>query len=207
MSWPQSSGLGGCAAREFDLKYGKAGDISLPIRLSAACSRCTQWALCGGMFAPPCGTFSAALFWTEPLRSLVHPWCRPGFNERRRLKASGGNQALRGCIEIIRELDKHGRPWILENPVGSLMWQVPFFKSGVGSKGISIVADHSRFGKPSKKRTRFTSNNIEESKLRVWPKALVTTNITLCPKGGGPDPQSNKDRPRPFLSYTVPTPS
>ena len=63
----------GYQCSEYDAKFEIEGDITRHavrciLREEVKAGKCF-----GGMFAPPCSTFSPALFWTGPLRSTTRP--------------------------------------------------------------------------------------------------------------------------------------
>ena len=116
------------------------------------------------MLAPPCGSFSNALFWTGRLQSSREPWgLSKGLNAKQRAKVLAANKIVRAIIGCVKALHKAGLPWIVEKPETSVIWFLPFFANIVDSPSVRVVqADHCRFAKQWKKRTRFICGNIDD---------------------------------------------
>ena len=134
------------------------------------------------MFAPPCGSFSNALFWTGRLRSQEEPWGKSrGLNERQTAKVLEANRITRAVIRLVRAMDRAGLPWIVENPDSSLIWHLPFFRDIVNKSHVEVVrADHCRFGRSWRKRTRFVCGNIAREDLGRLDKQCAGTR-GVCP--------------------------
>ena len=76
----------------------------------------------GGMFAPPCGTFSNALFWTGRLRSRTEPWGKSrDLTEAQRAKVKAANKIVRAVLGLVKLVHEHGVRWIVENGLLSRM--------------------------------------------------------------------------------------
>ena len=165
------SGVGGVAAelvrlgspcREFDTSHGESGDITRPWVVRRLCQDAASGKLQGACFAPPCGTFSAALFWSGRLRSRDEPWGLSDLTEKQRVKVDHANSVIRAVINIIKDLNRYRIPWIIENPWQSLLWWIPFFTDMMSTPYVHrIVSDFCRFGRPWRKRTVFISGHVD----------------------------------------------
>ena len=72
------------------------GDVTVSENVRCLCSDVHCGRCRGGMFAPPCGTFSNALFWTGRLRSQEEPWDKSrGLNDKQRAKVQDANKITR----------------------------------------------------------------------------------------------------------------
>jgi hypothetical protein len=188
------SGVGGVAAellraglpcKEFDIRHGTCGDITRPSVLRRLCQDAASGRLQGACFAPPCGTFSAALFWTGRLRSRDELWGLSTLGEKQRIKTSQANKVIHSVITIIKALNRHHIPWIIENPWQSLLWWVPFFIDMLATSYVQrIVCDFCRFGKPWRKRTVFISGHIDFQDLGRLNKQCTGTR-GFCPANNG----------------------
>jgi hypothetical protein len=188
------SGVGGVAAdllraglpcKEFDIRHGFCGDITRPSVVRRLCQDAASGKLQGACFAPPCGTFSAALFWTGRLRSRDEPWGLKGLDEKQSIKISQANKVIRSVITIVKSLNKHHVPWIIENPWQRLLWWVPFFIGMLTTSYVHrIVCDFCRFGKPWRKRTVFISGHIDFQDLGRLNRQCGGTR-GFCPSNDG----------------------
>ena len=92
------------------------------------------------MFAPPCGTFSNALFWTGRLRSRTEPWGKSrDLTEAQRAKVKAAKKIVRAVLGLVNFVHERGVPWIVENPDTSLMWHLPFFREIVKDPAVIVV--------------------------------------------------------------------
>ena len=72
------------------------------------------------MMAPPCGTWSRALWANDhgprPLRSSVHPWGFPWLEGPKLDKVNKSNSMVELCLQAITIALQQGVPFILEHP-------------------------------------------------------------------------------------------
>ena len=113
--------------------------------------------------APPCGSFS--LINASVCRSESDPWClKPQKTDKARDAITIGNKCMRAAIEIIKWLESCGIPWILEHPLTSRAWYLPFFKSLVRKPHVvAVVCDQCQYGARWRKSTKLVCSRIEPS--------------------------------------------
>ena len=78
------------------------GDVTVWENLRGLYSDVKRKRCRGGMFAPPCGTFSNALFWTGRLRSTTEPWGKSrDLTEAQRAKVKAANKIVRAVLRTV----------------------------------------------------------------------------------------------------------
>ena len=82
------------------------------------------------VMAPPC---TALCQWSQ--RSRLNAASRPAWLRNR----IAGMRLSRLCADIARSQMEYGRFFVVENPYGSEMWQLPFWKSILDMQGIYAV--------------------------------------------------------------------
>ena len=50
-------------------------------------------------------------------------------SERQQQQVKDGNETMFATVRMIREFDKLGLPWMIENPLSSRLWLTPAIKS------------------------------------------------------------------------------
>ena len=77
------------------------------------------------MLAPPCGSFSAISRYAHQTRN--DPWATSVTHETEYMRCSvaAGNKCMRAAFRLIRLLERHQVPWILEHPRSSRAWWIP----------------------------------------------------------------------------------
>ena len=172
-------------AREFEKMHGGHGDVTRLHVLKQIRQCAVLGSLSGAMLAPPCTTCSRALNWTGHLRSKEHPWGLPALRGDRSRKVEEANKVIRAIITIIRICDQYRIPWIVENPLGSALWWIPFFVILLQRKHVQwTVADYCRFGRRWRKRTCFLSGHVSNNNLRRLDKRCQGTG-GFCPHNAG----------------------
>ena len=124
--------------------------------------------------APPCGTASRARGIPvnakdppRPLRSAKFPWGLEGvsFSEKDQAKLDAANKVYAWTLRFLTGLPDHVR-WVVENPVGSLMWCLPGFVAIGGRSGVvDVDTTMCNHGGSRDKRTRLRTNAPELSEL------------------------------------------
>ena len=118
------------------------------------------------MLAPPCTSFSIARDRTRVIRSREQPWgvdmTGASQNDQRALET--GNRTMRATLKILRWLNQHKVPWLLENPHMSRMWWIPELRAAVqAAKGHYRLCDFCAYGTPWRKRTTIACGNLDEA--------------------------------------------
>ena len=174
------------ASREWEYNHGPWGDVTQARNTRCLLADIRRRRCRGGMFAPPCGTFSNALFWTGRLRSQEEPWGKSrGLNDRQREKVVDANRITRAVLRLIKAMHAAGLPWVIENPDSSLIWHLPYLRDIVLDKKVLVVkSDQCRYGRSWRKRTRFVCGNIDADDLGRLAKTCAGTR-GVCPHNGG----------------------
>ena len=139
------------------------------------------------MLAPPGDSFSAARDRASVVRTRDWPWGLPpeflSIAEQKKIQL--GNACFRSCISLIRLLDRHRTPWILENSASSKCWYLPYFHRLCSQPHVqTVISDFCQFGTRWRKRTRFCCGNIELDDLhRLQHKC---SGHGMCSRTGRP---------------------
>ena len=105
----------GVAAREWEFNHGSWGDITVRENLRGLSSDVKRRRCRGGMFAPPCGTFSNAFLLTGTIRSTTEPLGKTrDLTEAQRAKVKAANKIVRAVLRIVKLFHEHWVPWIVE---------------------------------------------------------------------------------------------
>ena len=121
----------GFAIAEWNIKHGRQCDLisrkvlrKLPLDIKSG-------KVLAAMLAPPCDSFLVAHNRLKVIRTRDLSWGLPTdeliASELEKVKL--GNACFKSCFSIIRLLDRYRIPWILENPITSKCWYLPFFQS------------------------------------------------------------------------------
>ena len=117
--------------------------------------------IAGVMLATPCTTLSRAR--RKRLRSLEQPWGVDGLNESELKQLKDGNACLRFSLRVIRLCLKKGVPFILENPLTSMIWGFAEMQRIASNSATHFrEADFCQFGTRWKKPTRFLCGHLHE---------------------------------------------
>ena len=77
----------------------------------------------------PCTTFSRARrddgVGPTPLRDSQHLWGLPHLKRHDRSKLSDGNRIFNFTMKVLHLCQQHDIPYILENPLTSMAWEMP----------------------------------------------------------------------------------
>ena len=127
------------------------------------------------LFGTPCNTYSAARKddgGPPPLRSLDWPDGLPHLAGDLLIAVFLGNLFRDRTIEACLILSLLGFDFSIENPLGSLIWATPSFKSFmVATRAFSVDFDQCAFGAPSMKPTRVVGSH----------QSLVAALFRKCP--------------------------
>jgi hypothetical protein len=125
--------------------------------------------------APPCGTASAARGkppprgWVpgpfpppRPLRSKEFPLGLAGLRLDEQVRVDKANKIYSFAAEVVRYCQSKGVAWSMENPTGSLFWEVPCIKDLHSLAGdyavVSLLFDACMHGSRRDKRSKFLTN-------------------------------------------------
>ena len=177
----------GFNAREWEILKGPEHDLCHPVVLSKVISDIHKGKLIAAMFAPPCSSFSPARDRTRVVRTKQYPWGLPKLPDYEQVKVDIGNKCFRTTLKLIRELDRQGCPWVLENPHSSKCWHIPALQRLSQRAHVHMrVVDFCQYRTPWRKRTRFLLGNIEEfDSLRLSNRFCDSTN-GICTKSQKP---------------------
>ena len=71
------------------------------------------------------------------------------------------NRTMFATVRTIREFDKSGLPWMIENPLSSRRWLTPAFKSWIKQSHVEFVPFHMfQFGSAWNKPTAVLCGNV-----------------------------------------------
>ena len=119
----------------------------------------------GAMNAPPCGTFTQAL--RVPFRSTEYPYGLPDLAPHNREKWENANHCLDAVIKICLALEKKKKPWIIENPRGSKLWQYPGIQALFELANVHLkTCDQCTQGARWRKRTGFLTGHCDDRDLQ-----------------------------------------
>ena len=154
--------LAGFNTREWEILKGPDGDLTRPAVLQSVKFDIDKRRLVAAMLAPPCSSFSVARDRTRVIRNRDYPWGIPDLPEHEQNKIDVGNRCVFAALKIIKWLDAHGLPWILENPHSSKMWYLPplIDLMNAGHTHVKVV-DFCMYGTSWRKRTRLLCGNVD----------------------------------------------
>ena len=96
-----------------------------------------------------------------------------------RFKVELGNAMSGWLASFIREADRCGLVWWVENPAGSYLWHMPEWKSVLRDLECNFFcADYCRWGAPYRNRTRFLCNTTAAAERLLCN--CSTPNLSLC---------------------------
>ena len=167
------SGVGGVArhvrllgfqAREWERQKGDCYDLTQPSVIRHLEQDASRKKLIAAMLALPCGSFSGINRFAG--RSRRDPWASQYKHETPYMVESvaAGNRCMRAELRIIRILERHEIPWILEHPLTSRAWWLPAFDALRRKAHVEfIVFDQCMYGTPWKKATALLCSRIDNS--------------------------------------------
>ena len=133
--------------------------------------------------APPCGSFSIARRGGAP-RSRAHPMGKPLLPAADLDRVHLGNMLLAVCVRIIRQQQREGRAWSLEQPQTSRMWICPpLLRALAASNARFVVTPFCAWGTAWRKMTKFAFANYPRL-VQLSRKCAHTTHQVL--QGNGP---------------------
>ena len=152
----------GFTCREWEILKGPEHDLTHPCVVSKILADVSKCKIIAAMLAPPCSSFSPARDRTRVIRSKEYPWGLPDLPLPEQDKVAVGNRCFRSALRIIKALDSHKIPWILENPHSSKCWYLPGLRRLAASAHVHTrVLDFCQYGTPWRKRIRFLLGNID----------------------------------------------
>ena len=116
-----------------------------------------------GMFHTPCTTFSIARDRNSQTRTKHFPLGLPQeqLSEKQIKQVKDGNETMYATLRMIREFDRLGLPWMVENPLSSRLWLTPGFKALMKQDNVDFVSLHMcQFGSKWKKPTAILAGNV-----------------------------------------------
>ena len=165
------SGVGGVArsarrmgfqAREWEMLNGDCYDLTRPCVLRHIEQDASKQKLLAAMLAPLCGSFSGINRFAH--RSHDDPWASQVQHASPYMVESvaAGNRCMRAALRIIRILERHKIPWIMEHPLTSRAWWLPGFAALRRQAHIEfVVLDQCMYGTPWKKATALLCSRID----------------------------------------------
>ena len=118
------------------------------------------------MIAIPCTSLTIARDRTFPIRSRTQPWGTDVTlaSDRDRASLDIGNQLIRAVIRILKHLNRHRIPWVLENPHSSRLWYIPeILALCKQARAVWRLTDFCQWGTPWRKRTWLVCGNMDEA--------------------------------------------
>ena len=122
-----------------------------------------------GMFHTPCTSFCIARDRNSQIRNRNSPLGLPisQLSPKQIITLKDGNETMYASLRMIREFDRLGLPWIVENPQTSRLWLCPGFVALMKQANVQFVVFHMcQFGSKWKKPTSIMTGNIPEHMLR-----------------------------------------
>ena len=154
----------GYMTREWELAHDNQFDLTKPSVLRKLKQDIDRSQVIAAMLAPPCSSFSVARDRTCVIRTKDFPWGLPSsmLSSSDQEKVRVGNACFRAALQIIKRLNVHRVPWILENPVSSKCWYLPQLSKLEASPLCTVViSDFCQFGTLWRKRTKFLCGNLD----------------------------------------------
>ena len=111
-----------------------------------------------GMFHTPCTSFCIARDRNSQIRNRNSPLGLPisQLSPKQITTLKDGNETMYASLRMIREFDRLGLPWIVENPQSSRLWLCPGFVALMKQTNVQLVVFHMcQFGSRWKNRRVF----------------------------------------------------
>ena len=181
-------------AFEVDVLLGPNFDMSKPKLIKLLCQMVSEQRFLAVMIAVPCGTFSRARraprgsCMPSALRSSSEPWGLSDLSPDEQSKVDDANRITRNTLKVIRCLVRNGIPFILENPLGSIIWLLPEMVALSKRIDVSIVVTHfCQWGVKWMKPTKLLCFNLDADETSTLQR-LCCRRKGLCSKSGLPHP-------------------
>ena len=118
----------------------------------------------------PCTTFSRARRYDgvgpTPLRDSQHLWGLPHLKRHDRSKLSDGNRIFNFTMKVLHLCQQHDIPYILENPLTSMAWEMPPLQKFVSLHSpLFCDIDFCCYGEVWRKPTRLLYKFVDISSL------------------------------------------
>ena len=154
----------GYSTKWYDSKLGCDGDLALSCNIPGIMRMCRESRVAAVMLAPPCTTFPMARDRTEQIRSHKYPNGVPWWlNDKGRLDLNSANEFMSGVYRLITTFMSHSVPFIVENPLSSRLWKLPFFAKLCESDRVHLRhCDQCQYGTQWRKATTFLCGNIDQ---------------------------------------------
>ena len=109
-------------AREWERLHGENFDLTRPIVLRRIEQDMARGKVLSALLAPPCGSFFVINRFF--LRTRADPWAEHVVHgsEYMRHSCQVGNACMRAALRLIKSLERHRIPWILEHPRTARSW-------------------------------------------------------------------------------------
>ena len=136
-----------------------------------------------GMFHTPCTTFCIARDRNSQIRTRDSPMGLPHaqLSEKQIQQLKDGNETMYATLRMIREFDRLGLPFIVENPQSSRLWLTPGFQALIAQDNVELVIFHMcQFGSKWKKPTTVLAGNIPSHLLDTLRKTCTGHNGICC---------------------------
>jgi hypothetical protein len=121
--------------------------------------------------APPCGTASRAReipmegrYSPKPLRSELYPRGLPDLSPEDQSRVDKANAVYDSIILLVLAMLQQGKSVLIENPLRSLLWELPTYKMLLELGCFDVVLQNCKFsvGLPSRAKWSRFRTNIEE---------------------------------------------
>ena len=161
----------GCKAYPIDILLFPSHNVLLPDVEQKILSWMSRGRISLIWLGMPCTTFSRARkldgLGPGPLRSDLHLWGLPHLSYRDQSKVSDGNSLLAFMLRIIHRCQQCSIPYIVENPLTSMLWIMPTLLSFVEDFSPKFVQlDYCAYGERWKKPTQLMYNFIDLKPLQ-----------------------------------------
>lgn len=191
----------GIQAWEFDVKNGDAFDLTNSNVLKNIERKISKSMVVACMLAPPCSSFSRARDRTSVIRTAQKPWGVPKhiLSDADALRVQVGNRCVRAALRMIRALERHQVPWILEQPLTSRMWDLGPFRQLRKQSHIAFESLHQcQYGTRWRKATGLLCSRVDPFDRDRLSK-MCGGKSGVCSRTGqrhlqlsGRDPKSNR---------------
>ena len=153
------------AVKTFDIRQGISGDVSLKSTLRRIVALVNSGNCLGIMMHIPCTTCSSARH--PALRSRQRPRGLQGLQGRALLALRAANLLYDHCFAILEAAERRRVPWVVENPLTSILWHFREFRKWMLLPHVDTVRfDMCGYGSPWRKATLImTSRCIGASRL------------------------------------------
>ena len=170
----------GFTTREWELLKGGDCDLTRPAVLRPVRQMARRGQILSAFLAPPCGSFS--LINRSVSRSKCDPWgLGPQESEKARASVTVGNRCMKAAIQIIKWLEQEKVPWIMEHPLSSRAWYIPFFNTLLRKDHVvALDLDQCQYGVPWRKSTRLICSRIDPCSFERLNKRCRKDEFGRC---------------------------